>query len=772
MNTKPLQCGNNASYCKFGIYRLTQLVEALENQIGGVIESEDIEYVHKMRVASRRIRATLPLFKECLPKKKFKKWRREIKKVTKLLGEARDLDVQVAFIKQFQAKNNASAHDSLAALLLENKNARRAQIQPSIEQGLKRLQNCGALGDMKEFFGGAAEVFPSLSFVRPSVIEKAYEDISSKLDDFLAMEQFVYQEDQNLKHHQMRMRGKHLRYTLETFSELYPDKLADEFDTMKNFQDVLGEMHDCDVWLAFIPQFMKTTRGPAAKTENALGKAQPSAFLQYVKEQRKNHYQSFVSLWESTNDTGFFDKLRDTISAGLPRIKDQINALQQTPQAKVAVLSDIHGNQHALQAVLEDAENRGVKFFLNAGDSTGYGPFPNEVVELLHAKNIISVKGNFDLEVLQNAAKGKRESKIALDFARKQTSGTCKAYLSSLPEEIRLEINGKTVLLTHGSPESIDEHLYPNTPERRLKEIAKTAKADIIITGHSHVQLLRESGGAVFLNPGSVGRPNDGNPQAAYAVVQFNPFSAELLRVDYDVFAAAKALRKKGLPESFSQMLLRGVAIDQITKEDRQRKATTTKKCRETTKNCAKISKQSLADTKHHTQVRKLALILFDELKNLHKLSEVERCWLECASILHDIGIIKGTKAHNKKSMELVLNDTRLLLPSMDRRVIASIARYHRKSLPAKKHYNLNSLSPKTIKKIELLSGIIRIADSLDYVHNGIVKKIQLKIAPQRIVVECSTSANPAMEQQAFNKKKDLLENVLKRKLVLEWNES
>jgi hypothetical protein len=323
--------------------------------------------------------------------------------------------------------------------------------------------------------------------------------------------------------------------------------------------------------------------------------------------------------------------------------------------------------------------------------------------------------------------------------------------------------------MTHGSPESIEEHLSKATPVERFIDLAKVASADVIITGHSHEQFAKEVGGVFFLNPGSVGRPGDGNPQAAYAVVRFDPFRVELVRVDYDIIAAAETLRRKGLPESFSQMLLRGIALDKIAEEDKARKRIVAQKCSEATRNCEVISKGYWPDTEHFEQVRKISLDLFDGLKGVHNYGDRERCWLECASILHDIGLSQQSKNHNKRSMELILNDSGLLLPSEDRRIVASIARYHRKGFPEKKHYNLLSLTAKNIQKIIWLSGVLRLADSLDYSHNRIVIDLALTIRPNKITITCTTGSDPLLEQQAFLRKKDLLEKVLKRKIALVW---
>ena len=560
MSTKPdqLKCGSDASYCKFGIDRLTKLLEAFETQIDGVIESQDVEYVHRMRVSSRRIRATMPLFQTCLPQKKFKRWLKEIKRVTQFLGEARDLDIQIAFIKQYQSKNKDSPKNPSIELLLKSKRTRRTRIQPSVVKGLEELRDSDILTKMREFHNRTAINLQKALFKLSSVREKAYWAISRRLDDFLAMKEYVYQENQALKLHEMRIRAKHLRYTMETYSSIYKNALTSEIETIKGFQDTLGEMHDCDVWIEFFPKF--TTN---AKTKNKPAKRRGisfSKFSEYVKQQRKDHYASFIALWESCKKRGFFEKLKETVKSGFPKVEDKIGELQKTSQPEVAVLSDIHANLYALQAVIGDAQKRGIHFFLNAGDLIGFGPCPNEVIELLHANNVISVIGNFDLEVLSKDEKGKKEAGMALQYARKQLSCSCRNYLLSLPHKLKLDVAGKTVFMTHGTPESIDDHLYNDTPEERLLEIAYDTEADVIITGHSHEPYTREVDGKVFLNPGSVGRPSDGNPQASYAISRFNPFKTEMIRVDYDVPAAADALRRKGLPESFSQMLLRGVA--------------------------------------------------------------------------------------------------------------------------------------------------------------------------------------------------------------------
>jgi len=770
---KPLMNENDASYCRFGVERLAKLFDTLEKQIAGVIENEDIEYIHQMRVASRRIRAAMPLFRDCFPKKKYKKWLRKVKEITRLLGDARDLDVQIALMQRFKSLDEANAESFIVNRLLKSHKTRRAEIQPDIVRVLKKLQDSGDLREIQEFFRCATKDLKTRPYAPASVLEKSHWNIAYRIDDLLAMEQYVYQENEIVKHHEMRIRAKWLRYTMETFSQLYESKLTEEIEIMKRQQDVLGEMHDCDVITEYAEDFIRKAKRKNAfnriNNQGAYLKQSFASFLEYLKEQRRTHYSSFVNQWENNKKSGFFEKLKEKTRNDVPTAADIIKELEKRKQTEIAVLADIHGNLHALQAVIGDAEKKGISSFLNAGDLIGYGPYPREVIELLQSKNAISVVGNLDLEVFQDIDTEKKEKKILMKFARKQVSKSYRTYLLSLPRSVRLEIAGKRLLMTHGTPESIEEHLYADTPIKRLNEIAEEVKADIIITGHSHEPYVRELQGVFFLNPGSVGRSGDNNPQTSYAVVRFNPLSFELIRVDYDITAAAKASRKKGLPESFSQMLLRGVALETIAEEDRKRKAVEANDCPKIALNCRKISKEYWPDNEHYEQVRKLSLQMFDELQSIHKLGNIERCWLECASILHDIGISTGTKGHHKKAMSLILNDTRLIFSSEERRIIASIARYHRKNFPNKKDYNLASLSSNTIRKIVFLSAILRSADSLDYSHNRIVENLRLRIGSKRIMCECRSRSSMELEQQSFMKKKDLLEKTLNRRVILVW---
>ncbi|MGA2385644.1 MAG: YfcE family phosphodiesterase [Candidatus Bathyarchaeia archaeon] len=765
------KCRTDTSYCKFGCETIIDLLGGFEENIDGVIQNEDIECIHKTRVTSRKLRAALPLFQPCLPRKKYKRWNNEIKKVTRLLGEARDLDVQIAFVKKY-LKNVNPAEKKWVNILLRNRLDKRESIQPLVTVGIDKLKASGVLEDMGMFCKDTVAEQANVSFDQNRVLEKARWHISFRLDDFQSLEKYVHEENANQKHHEMRINAKKLRYTMEFFAPLYKNKLKNEIETAKAYQDILGEKHDLEVWIEYLPKFVKETKAKnARKLDQAKFEQAIKNFLAFIKDQRTDHYRRFVQLWEDNKKENFFENLRETVKAGLTLTEEKTNQILANPDVKVAVLSDVHANLQALEAVIQDAQERGADVFLNAGDSVGYGANPNEVVELLCEKNVLSVLGNYDAEVVEGKADAKGEKKVAYKFTKKELAKSCQQYLHSLPRELRLEAAGVKLLVTHGSPENIEEHIYKDTPVERLKILAETSKADVIIVGHSHEQLLRQINGISFINPGSVGRPGDGNPQAAYVMLKFNPFKVEWIRLDYDVEAAADALRKKSLPESFSQMLLRGVSLEAIIEEDAAREKTETENCEELVADAREFAKRYWRDTDHYEQVIKLSLEFFDKLGSVHNLGRKERCWLECAAIMHDVGLSKGRGGHHKESARLILNDLKLPFTSRERRIVASIARYHRKGLPKQKHFNLKSLDRQTVKVIKILSSLLRVADSLDYTHESNVKALKFRLGTKKITAECLCETKSTEEERAFNKKKDLFEAVFAKKLVLVWKQ-
>jgi len=300
--------GDMEHYRAYGAERLLASLDALISEIKGVKGEEDIEFVHRMRVASRRLRSALGLFGECFDEVEVRKWNRAVRSVTRDLGVARDLDVQIAFLKGFIDAHEG--HPSLVAMKAELEEL-RAQAQPSIVSGLDKLERKGTLEDMRRTLD---EVRNALRCSAPyGAMERAFHHISNRLDELLALQDCVHHPEAKEQQHQMRIAAKRLRYTMEAFVDLYGDVLQERITVIKDLQDRLGGLHDCDVWIDAL---------------NARGVEDPGfdALLHDRVEDRLSGYDAFVKDWESLIERGFFTELMDSIvpdaTLALPRLEE------------------------------------------------------------------------------------------------------------------------------------------------------------------------------------------------------------------------------------------------------------------------------------------------------------------------------------------------------------------------------------------------------------------------------------------------------------------
>ena len=141
--TLPSDPGLVRAECSFGVQRLLPLLDAFSKEIEGVESGQDIEYIHRMRVASRRLRAALPLFFSCIPEKKYRVWMLEIQKITRALGEARDTDVQIAFITKIIKKRGRAVEQKNPSTDYPVQGKRRCGIDPPLAIAKKTLKTPG-----------------------------------------------------------------------------------------------------------------------------------------------------------------------------------------------------------------------------------------------------------------------------------------------------------------------------------------------------------------------------------------------------------------------------------------------------------------------------------------------------------------------------------------------------------------------------------------------------------------------------------------------------
>jgi putative phosphoesterase len=232
---------------------------------------------------------------------------------------------------------------------------------------------------------------------------------------------------------------------------------------------------------------------------------------------------------------------------------------------RIAIISDVHGNIHALDAVLADVEAQHPDRVYCLGDLVGYGAFPNEVVGRIRERGIPTIIGNYDdgvgFERDECGCAYKEETdrqlgQRSLEWTKAHTIADNKAFLRGLLPQIRFEADGKRVLLVHGSPRKINEYLFEDRPLSSFERLAQSSDADVILFGHTHVPYTKSAGGVLFVNAGSVGKPKDGDPRACYALLDLTSATpVHFRRVEYDIAGAASAIRATDLPHKFARDL-------------------------------------------------------------------------------------------------------------------------------------------------------------------------------------------------------------------------
>ncbi len=234
---------------------LTALVQEME----GVRLAEDLEAVHRMRVASRRLRATLPLFGQQLVGKKHLDWIKAVRGITRALGQARDADVQIEAVSGFLETVQSPNRIGVRRLLLRLRQ-QRASLQPLVMKELNKFEKSGVVSDMAQALAPLNIYHDRLDANDAGLIKLANRAIRAGMAEYLDFDEIVDQPEKVAELHAMRISAKRFRYTLETFAPLFEDGLKEYVKALRSGQDMLGIIHDCDVWGDLIPQFMDEER--------------------------------------------------------------------------------------------------------------------------------------------------------------------------------------------------------------------------------------------------------------------------------------------------------------------------------------------------------------------------------------------------------------------------------------------------------------------------------------------------------------------------------
>ena len=579
-------------YCLFLAERMLDLVPRLRDEIDGVRNGEDVEAVHRMRVASRRLRAVLPLFSGCTGRRELRRWRRELRQVTRALGAARDTDVRIDFVLAFAARlprasepdgRNAAPpaaglfppirallprlgleperrrdledalpagpgpadQQGIACLLLRLVQQREA-LQPGVVAAMDRLEERRLLDRLADRAGraGARARDAGARARSAAAFEAAHGHARLRCDEVLSLAPALRDPTRVAEHHAMRIATKRLRYTLETFAPLYDDGLKAELKALRRLQEALGRLHDCDVWIAELPVFLEEERARARAYfghDACLSSIEPGV-LQLLADRtaaRARLHAAALADWEELERDRYVEGLIDRLAAArdealLPSLPLRSIA-EGTETARIALIADVHANLSALDAVARDAAARGAQAFINAGDSVGPGGDPDEVVRRLVALESVDIRGGSDRKAVR-LVRGRNPDRRGSGSGQETPGPGWLVYLEGLPAERRFVLRGVRVRVAHRLPAGERHELQAGTGDTDPGELAGLAGAEIVVLGHPRRLSVRSSGGVHYVSPGSVGRSAtaDGSSVAEYALLQLFPFDLAFLSVPYD----------------------------------------------------------------------------------------------------------------------------------------------------------------------------------------------------------------------------------------------
>jgi len=295
-------------------------LDGLSAAVEGVRRGEDSECVHHLRVASRRLRSTLSLLAVCLGRQTCDRWRKQLRRLTRALGEARDTDVQSACVQHFLDREASAQERPGVERLLLRLQQRRQALQEAVLEALERFVARQRPKEMEQTLTHLAHAHRACGADTPGhyVYRQTDTAIRARLKALQAYAPYVQHPECGQELHAMRIAAKRLRYTLQACAPLYPDALEAPVRMARALQTILGDIHDCDVWMHDLPQFLAAERD---RTLVYFGQPEPLTplvpgllALQHNRQQyRAQRYQEFVALWYQAQEQGVWERLQQTL---------------------------------------------------------------------------------------------------------------------------------------------------------------------------------------------------------------------------------------------------------------------------------------------------------------------------------------------------------------------------------------------------------------------------------------------------------------------------
>lgn len=278
-------------------------IQTLKKSSAKILNRSNIDDIHDLRVSTRRVRTILDVFSDQLPNKKAKLWEKEIRTITKSFGHVRDLDVQIDLInKIYKSTEGQNLRSGLRRVRLRL-NQKRQQKQADTSKANKLIFKSPSLVEMEMWVKSVNDKTDNDLFFSDDLFQVGYKKIQSRLDEFLFYEVFIFDPSRISELHQMRIKAKRLRYSLEVFSDLYQHETDFALDITRQVQEYLGDIHDCDVWINFLPDFLDKEFDRIKKFygySSPFSRIKPG--IEYLinnrEKERKRLYNDFINDWK------------------------------------------------------------------------------------------------------------------------------------------------------------------------------------------------------------------------------------------------------------------------------------------------------------------------------------------------------------------------------------------------------------------------------------------------------------------------------------------
>jgi predicted phosphodiesterase len=222
---------------------------------------------------------------------------------------------------------------------------------------------------------------------------------------------------------------------------------------------------------------------------------------------------------------------------------------------RIAIISDIHGNLIAFDAVLQDLQEQPpVDHLVIAGDLCLNGPCPRQVIERVQSLRCPVIQGNTDMEIVTQAPEKGEKKRNTAAWTREQIGQPGIHYLASLPFSHTISTpTGRDLLIVHANPLNLEDAIFPNSSDAELETMlgGLDGSVDVLAFGHLHIAFIRKWRHLLLFDVGSCGIPRDEDRRASYGILTWDEhqgWQAEIHRVPYDIEAVIRQIRASGMP--------------------------------------------------------------------------------------------------------------------------------------------------------------------------------------------------------------------------------